>query len=80
MGFGNAICINGQFFGAQVLGLLTIFARYCDAGTGYFDGDSAEYPEGYFPFEESPARVPPKVRRPPYAQADVDCPGNSRLD
>nr|CAG4638464.1 EOG090X06KU [Cyclestheria hislopi] len=34
-----------------------------------------ELPEGYFPFEESPARAPPRVRRPPYAQADVDCPG-----
>ena len=36
----------------------------------------AEFPDGYFPFEESAARIPPKVRRPPYAQADVDCPGN----
>ncbi len=36
---------------------------------------NGEYPDGYFPFEESPSRTPPKVRRPPYAQADVDCPG-----
>ena len=38
---------------------------------------SNEFPDGYFPFEESAARIPPKVRRPPYAQADVECPGNS---
>ena len=30
-----------------------------------------------FPFWiKSPSRTPPKVRRPPYAQADIDCPGN----
>nr|CAG4640875.1 EOG090X06KU [Eulimnadia texana] len=34
-----------------------------------------EYPEGYYPFEESPTRNPPKVRKPPYAQADINCPG-----
>lgn len=39
---------------------------------------SSDYPDGYFPFEESPSRTPPKVRRPPYAQADVDCPGTHR--
>ena len=39
-------------------------------------GEPSQYPDGYFPFEESPTRTPPKVRRPPYAQADVDCPGN----
>ena len=38
-----------------------------------------EFPDGYFPFEESAARIPPKVRRPPYAQADVDCPSNSSI-
>nr|CAH0108817.1 unnamed protein product [Daphnia galeata] len=38
-------------------------------------GEPSQYPDGYFPFEESPTRTPPKVRRPPYAQADVDCPG-----
>jgi len=39
-----------------------------------------EFPDGYFPFEESAARIPPKVRRPPYAQADVDCPGTDRME
>ena len=38
--------------------------------------DVSDLPDGYFPFEESPSRTPPKVRRPPYAQADIDCPGN----
>ena len=37
--------------------------------------DQLQYPEGYFPFEQSPARTPPKVRRPPYAQTKDHCPG-----
>nr|CAG4651839.1 EOG090X06KU [Triops cancriformis] len=39
-----------------------------------------DYPDGYFPFEESPSRIPPKVRKPPYVQADVDCPGFNAFD
>jgi len=34
-----------------------------------------QYPQGYYPFEESPARIPPKVRKPPYLQTAVKCPG-----
>lgn len=34
-----------------------------------------QYPQGYYPFEESPARIPPKVRKPPYLQTQVKCPG-----
>ena len=30
---------------------------------------------GYYPFEESPARIPPIVRKPPYLQTQVRCPG-----
>ena len=30
---------------------------------------------GYYPFEESPARIPPIVRKPPYLQTQVKCPG-----
>ncbi|KAK3858088.1 hypothetical protein Pcinc_035697 [Petrolisthes cinctipes] len=35
----------------------------------------ADYPEGYYPFEEAPAKIPPKVRKPPYLQSKVPCPG-----
>ena len=34
-----------------------------------------QYPQGYYPFEESPAKIPPKVRKPPYLQTQVNCPG-----
>jgi len=34
-----------------------------------------QYPQGYYPFEESPAKIPPKVRKPPYLQTQVHCPG-----
>lgn len=34
-----------------------------------------QYPQGYYPFEESPAKIPPKVRKPPYLQTQVKCPG-----
>ncbi|KAK7788680.1 hypothetical protein R5R35_013959 [Gryllus longicercus] len=34
-----------------------------------------EPPEGYYAFVESPNADPPRVRRPPYMQADRDCPG-----
>ena len=34
-----------------------------------------QYPQGYYPFEESPAKIPPKVRKPPYLQTQVPCPG-----
>ncbi|CAB4063607.1 unnamed protein product [Lepeophtheirus salmonis] len=37
-----------------------------------------QYPQGYYPFEESPAKVPPKVRKPPYLQTQVPCPGQGR--
>nr|CAG4636188.1 EOG090X06KU [Eubosmina coregoni] len=46
-------------------------SQVCRAGRE----DVSDLPDGYFPFEESPSRTPPKVRRPPYAQTDVDCPG-----
>ena len=38
---------------------------------------SNQYPQGYYPFEESPAKIPPKVRKPPYLQTSVPCPGVS---
>ena len=38
-------------------------------------GRSNQYPQGYYPFEESPAKIPPKVRKPPYLQTSVPCPG-----
>ena len=38
-------------------------------------GESNQYPQGYYPFEESPAKIPPKVRKPPYLQTSVPCPG-----
>lgn len=34
-----------------------------------------EPPEGYYAFIESPNAEPPKVRRPPYVQSDMECPG-----
>lgn len=34
-----------------------------------------EPPEGYYAFIESPSAEPPKVRRPPYVQSDMECPG-----
>ena len=34
-----------------------------------------EPPEGYYAFVESPSAEPPKVRRPPYVQSDMECPG-----
>lgn len=34
-----------------------------------------EPPEGYYAFIESPSAEPPKIRRPPYVQSDVECPG-----
>ena len=36
---------------------------------------SSQYPQGYYPFQESPAKIPPKVRKPPYLQTSVPCPG-----
>ncbi|KAL0279082.1 UNVERIFIED_CONTAM: hypothetical protein PYX00_000713 [Menopon gallinae] len=33
-----------------------------------------EPPEGYYAFIESPSAEPPKIRRPPYVQSDVECP------
>ena len=30
--------------------------------------------QGYYPFQESPARIPPKVRKPPYLQTQVTKP------
>lgn len=37
--------------------------------------ENIQYPQGYYPFEESPAKIPPKVRKPPYLQTQVKCPG-----
>ncbi|XP_023326401.1 uncharacterized protein LOC111699877 [Eurytemora carolleeae] len=36
---------------------------------------NVQYPQGYYPFQESPARIPPVVRKPPYLQTQVKCPG-----
>lgn len=48
----------------------------CLAGTGDSGlGPNIQYPQGYYPFQESPARIPPKVRKPPYLQTQVKCPG-----
>lgn len=60
----------------QIVVLSVLLGQACRAELQQRQGELAEYPDGYFPFEESPSRTPPKVRRPPYAQADVDCPGN----
>ena len=38
-----------------------------------------QYPQGYYPFEESPAKIPPKVRKPPYLQTQVHCPGGLHM-
>ncbi|XP_049963256.1 uncharacterized protein LOC126483993 [Schistocerca serialis cubense] len=38
-------------------------------------GDDEAPPEGYYAFMEAPLAQPPRVRRPPYAQSDHDCPG-----
>ncbi|XP_042208864.1 uncharacterized protein LOC121857078 [Homarus americanus] len=37
--------------------------------------ETANYPEGYYAFEEAPSKTPPKVRKPPYLQSKVPCPG-----
>ncbi|KAB7499432.1 hypothetical protein Anas_03020 [Armadillidium nasatum] len=37
--------------------------------------DYPDYPEGYYPFELTPTKNPPRVRRPPYSQSDTVCPG-----
>lgn len=34
-----------------------------------------QYPQGYYPFQESPAKIPPVVRKPPYLQTQIKCPG-----
>jgi len=34
-----------------------------------------QYPQGYYPFQESPAKIPPVVRKPPYLQTQIQCPG-----
>ncbi|KAG7153711.1 hypothetical protein Hamer_G009379 [Homarus americanus] len=39
--------------------------------------ETANYPEGYYAFEEAPSKTPPKVRKPPYLQSKVPCPGDS---
>jgi len=41
--------------------------------------ENIQYPQGYYPFEESPAKIPPKVRKPPYLQTQVKCPGAGSL-
>nr|CAG4647918.1 EOG090X06KU [Moina brachiata] len=55
--------------------LFWLSALCIEAGSQPPANSKSQLPDGYFPFEESPSRTPPKVRRPPYAQADVDCPG-----
>merc|ERR1719481_1554048 len=53
---------------------LIVLSFLCVVGdTGV--GPSIQYPQGYYPFQESPARIPPKVRKPPYLQTQVECPG-----
>ncbi|XP_057373930.1 uncharacterized protein LOC130694846 isoform X2 [Daphnia carinata] len=67
---------SSQLFSTcQIVILLVLLGQACRGGLQRRQGEPSEYPDGYFPFEESPTRTPPKVRRPPYAQADVDCPG-----
>jgi len=51
--------------------VLSFLAVVGDTGVG----PSIQYPQGYYPFQESPARIPPKVRKPPYLQTQVECPG-----
>ena len=34
-----------------------------------------EYPEGYYPFEEAPGKIPPSVSKPPYLQLRMPCSG-----
>ena len=52
-----------------LMGFLTIVSQ-CGVIRG-----NIQYPQGYYPFEESPARIPPIVRKPPYLQTQVKCPG-----
>ncbi|XP_045599753.2 uncharacterized protein spz6 [Procambarus clarkii] len=37
--------------------------------------ETPDYPDGYYAFDEAPAKIPPKVRKPPYFQSKVPCPG-----
>merc|ERR1719481_498124 len=53
---------------------LIVLSFLCVVGdTGV--GPSIQYRQGYYPFQESPARIPPKVWKPPYLQTQVECPG-----
>jgi len=42
---------------------------------GLAGANNIQYPQGYYPFQESPAKIPPVVRKPPYLQTMVKCPG-----
>jgi len=58
----------------QILFLIGVFA------TVVLPEQFTQYPQGYYPFEESPAKIPPKVRKPPYLQTQVNCPGVNDLN
>lgn len=58
----------------QILFLIGAFA------TVVLPEQFTQYPQGYYPFEESPAKIPPKVRKPPYLQTQVNCPGVNDLN
>lgn len=81
----GAFCITSNVVLRNVsmvfLQLVLFLCLVVSAGTeDAFGGPQQQYPQGYYPFEESPAKIPPKVRKPPYLQTSVPCPGNYLLD
>ncbi|XP_071545034.1 uncharacterized protein spz6 [Panulirus ornatus] len=55
--------------------LLLLLAVVVKEGASQEYTETSDYPEGYYAFEESPSKTPPKVRKPPYLQSKVPCPG-----
>jgi len=64
---------NLAYFPVSLLAIFLVIISQCGI-TG-----NIQYPQGYYPFEESPARIPPIVRKPPYLQTQVKCPGLDEL-
>ena len=61
----NKMMRDSQLLSSVPAIFLTIIVGQCGI-TG-----NIQYPQGYYPFEESPARIPPMVRKPPYLQTQV---------
>jgi len=71
----HAVKLAGR--SAGTLGRVTAACLLLAGSLGASQGQNIQYPQGYYPFQESPARIPPKVRKPPYLQTQVKCPGAS---